>query len=92
MTTSGLRRGLPLAPARVAALVRHVAAVVLFVGAVPPTASVHGQTDVAPQSGRAARAAEGRIPNQSYPSNELFTKISPKLGSRRHNQPAVIDG
>ena len=92
VTTSGLRRGLPLAPARVAALVRHVAAVVLFVGAVPPTASVHGQTDVAPQSGRAARAAEGRIPNQSYPSNELFTKISPKLGSRRHNQPAVIDG
>ena len=40
----------------------------------------------------AAAAAEGRIPNRSYPSNELFTKISPQLSDRRHNQPTVING
>ena len=37
-------------------------------------------------------AAEGQIPNRSYPSNELFTKISPQLGDRHHNQPTVING
>ena len=39
-----------------------------------------------------APAAEGRIPNRSYPSNELFTKISPQLSDRHHNQPTVING
>ena len=39
-----------------------------------------------------AAAAEGQIPNRSYPSNELFTKISPQLSDRHHNQPTVING
>ncbi len=34
----------------------------------------------------------GRIPNRSYPSNELFARISPDLGDRHMNQPTVIDG
>ena len=92
VTTSGLRLGLPMALACVAALLRHAAAVVLISWAIVPTETVHGQTDDAPLSDRAAPAAEGRIPSQSYPSNELFTKISPQLGERHHNQPSVING
>ena len=39
-----------------------------------------------------APAAGGQIPNRSYPSNELFTRISPQLSARHHNQPTVING
>ncbi len=37
-------------------------------------------------------AAEGHLPNQFYPANELFTRISPQLSDRHHNQPSVING
>ena len=37
-------------------------------------------------------APSGRIPNRSYPSSELFTKISPQLSERPHHQPTVIKG
>ena len=78
--------------ARVAYSVRQAAAVALLVWSVVPTELVRGQTDGTSSSDPATPTAEGRIPNQSYPSNEEFTKISPKLGDRHHNQPSVING
>ncbi|MXY16082.1 MAG: PKD domain-containing protein [Acidobacteria bacterium] len=32
------------------------------------------------------------VPNRAYPSNELFTRISPQLGDRHFNQPSVVNG
>ena len=42
--------------------------------------------------GPSAPSVRGRIPARTYPSNELYTKISPQLGARQHNQPTVING
>ncbi len=35
---------------------------------------------------------EAQVPNRSYAETELYTRISPQLGDRHHNQPTVIDG
>ena len=60
-----------------------VAAAALFADTVPPT--------VGNRKAQAAAAA-GRIPSQRYPADELFTRISPQLSDRPHNQPTVING
>jgi Uncharacterized conserved protein len=39
-----------------------------------------------------ATAAEGKIPNRSYPETEVFKRISPQLSNRHMNQPSVING
>ena len=35
---------------------------------------------------------EGVIPDRSYPSSEVLTRISPQLSDRHHNQPTVVGG
>ena len=92
MTADRLRCGLPTGLACIANFVRHAAAAALLVWAVVPTELVRGQTDDSSSSDQATPTAEGQIPNQSYPLDEVFTKISPQLGDRHHNQPTVING
>lgn len=38
------------------------------------------------------QAADGVIPNQSYPAGEKWKIISPQLGTRHMNQPSVFNG
>ena len=57
-------------------------------GATVGTATV----TITANDGPLAPSARGRIPDRSYPSAELYTKISPQLGASEHNQPTVING
>ena len=40
----------------------------------------------------AAYGFDGGIPNQAYPSNQLFEIISPQMSTRHQNQPSVFNG
>jgi hypothetical protein len=35
---------------------------------------------------------QGKIPNRTYPGNELFKSISPAMGKEVQNQPAILNG
>ena len=66
--------------------------VALLAWSAPVTGAAAGDAVHGSEPSEAELGPEGRVPNRSYPASELFTKISPQMGERHHNQPSVIDG
>ena len=87
-TRESSRRSPGFGTAAAAALV----CVALLALSVPVIGAAAAEAVRGSETPAAELAPEGRVPNRSYPTSELFTQISPQLGERHHNQPSVIDG